>query len=245
MLSLEDKIIVVTGGSGLLGQIIVDYLKNSNAIVISVDIHQKKVDSHNRLTDLTDALQVAQVIKDIVKDFGCIDGWVNNAYPRTADWGTKFEHIPVESWRKNVDMHMNSYFICCQYVLEQMKTQGSGAVINMSSIYGTVGPDFTVYEGTDMTMPAAYSAIKGGIVNLTRYLASYYGKHNITVNCVSPGGIFDNQNPIFVENYEKKVPMKRMGASTDIAPSVAFLLSDGARYITGHNLIIDGGWSAI
>jgi NAD(P)-dependent dehydrogenase (short-subunit alcohol dehydrogenase family) len=96
-----------------------------------------------------------------------------------------------------------------------------------------------------MTMPAAYSAIKGGIVNFTRYLASYYGKYNVRVNCISPGGIFDKQNSDFVKAYEEKVPMRRMGLPDDIAPAATFLISDDAKYITGQNLIIDGGWTAI
>ena len=126
-----------------------------------------------------------------------------------------------------------------------MKSQNSGSIINMGSIYGVVGNDFTIYEGTKLTSAAAYSAIKGGIINFTRYLASYFGKYNIRANCVSPGGIFDNQNEVFVKNYEHKVPMKRMGSPDDIAPSIAFLLSDDSKYITGQNLIIDGGWTII
>jgi NAD(P)-dependent dehydrogenase (short-subunit alcohol dehydrogenase family) len=142
-------------------------------------------------------------------------------------------------------MHLNGYFLCCQNVLAQMKKQNSGSFINMASIYGVVGPDFTVYEGTPIGNPAGYAAIKGGIINLTRYLASYYGKYNVRVNCISPGGIFDNQHEIFLANYNKKVPMKRMGTPEDIAPSASFLMSDESSYITGHNLIIDGGWTAI
>jgi NAD(P)-dependent dehydrogenase (short-subunit alcohol dehydrogenase family) len=117
--------------------------------------------------------------------------------------------------------------------------------VNISSIYGSVGPDFTVYDGTEMTMPAAYAAIKGGVVNLTRYLAAYYGPYGVRINCVSPGGIFDQQPQSFVSAYEKKVPMRRMGIPEDIAAPVAFLLSDEAAYITGHNLMVDGGWTAI
>jgi NAD(P)-dependent dehydrogenase (short-subunit alcohol dehydrogenase family) len=96
-----------------------------------------------------------------------------------------------------------------------------------------------------MTMPAAYSAIKGGLINFTKYLASYTGKYKVRVNCVSPGGIFDNQPKSFVTNYEKKVPLQRLGTPGDIAPAIAFLLSDESLYITGHNLVIDGGWTAI
>jgi NAD(P)-dependent dehydrogenase (short-subunit alcohol dehydrogenase family) len=126
-----------------------------------------------------------------------------------------------------------------------MILKGNGSIINMASVYGMVGPDFGVYNGTGMTMPAAYSAIKGGLINFTRYLASYLGQHNIRVNAVSPGGIFDSQNPVFVENYNKRVPMGRMGNAEDISPVVVFLLSDEAKYITGQNIAVDGGWTCI
>ena len=117
--------------------------------------------------------------------------------------------------------------------------------VNFGSIYGVCGNDFTVYEGTQMTSAAAYPAIKAGIINFTRYLASYIGHKGIRANCVSPGCVFDNQNPIFVENYSHRSPLKRMARAEEMAPAVSFLLSDGASYITGHNLMVDGGWSAI
>jgi NAD(P)-dependent dehydrogenase (short-subunit alcohol dehydrogenase family) len=126
-----------------------------------------------------------------------------------------------------------------------MIKQGFGSIINMTSIYGVVGNDFTIYEGTEIKTAAPYAAIKGGLINLTRYLASAYGKNNIRFNCVSPGGIFDNQNPKFVKAYENKVPLKRMGNPNDIAPVVSFLLSDDSKYITGQNIIVDGGWTCI
>ena len=126
-----------------------------------------------------------------------------------------------------------------------MLLSNSGSIVNIASIYGVVGPDFNIYEGTTMTMPAAYSAIKGGLISFTKYLASYLGPNNIRVNAVSPGGIFDNQNPIFVNNYNNKVPLRRMGNPDDIIPAIIFLLSEDAKYITGQNLIIDGGWTSI
>jgi NAD(P)-dependent dehydrogenase (short-subunit alcohol dehydrogenase family) len=115
----------------------------------------------------------------------------------------------------------------------------------MTSIYGVVGNDFSIYEGTKIKTAPAYSAIKGGLINLTRYLASAYGRQNIRFNCVSPGGIFDHQDEKFVRAYESKVPLKRMGNPDDIAPVVSFLLSDDSKYITGQNIIVDGGWTSI
>ena len=245
MIDLKNKVIVVTGGSGLLGKTIVAYLQQCNAIPVVADIAADVSKENNFHLDITNESSVNKLIADVVAKHKKIDGWVNNAYPRTKDWGNKVEDINFESWRKNVDMHLNGYFLCSQKVLEQMKKQKSGSLVNMASIYGVVGPDFTVYEGTPMTMPAAYSAIKGGLINLTKYFASYFGEYNVRVNAVSPGGVFDDQPKTFVDNYNKKVPLKRMAKSEDIAPSVAFLLSDEASYITGHNLIVDGGWSIV
>jgi NAD(P)-dependent dehydrogenase (short-subunit alcohol dehydrogenase family) len=245
MFSLKNKVIVVTGGNGLLGKQIVSSLRENGAIAIAADITFTQKGENDIIIDITDENSVTNGINEIVKKYNKIDGFVNNAYPRTKDWGDKLEEIKLESWRNNVDMHLNGYFLCCKVVLEQMKKQGFGSLINMSSIYGLVGPDFTVYEGTEMTMPAAYSAIKGGINNLTRYLASYYGAYQIRVNTVSPGGIFDNQPEKFVNNYNKKVPMKRMGSPKDIVSAIYYLLTDESSYVTGHNLIVDGGWSII
>jgi NAD(P)-dependent dehydrogenase (short-subunit alcohol dehydrogenase family) len=245
MFSIKDKVIVVTGGNGLLGKEMVSTFREYGAITISVDLNFDNKGQDDYEMDITNEESVKNVVNSIIEKYNKIDGWVNNAYPRTKDWGNKFEDILLESWRKNVDMHLNGYFICCQIVLKQMKLQGFGSLINMSSIYGLVGPDFTIYSGTEMTMPAAYAAIKGGLNNFSRYLASYYGEYQIRVNTVSPGGIFDNQPESFVNNYNNKVPLRRMGSPKDIVSSVFYLLTDETSYITGHNLIVDGGWSII
>ncbi len=245
MRTLEGKIIVVTGGAGLLGKEIVSYLRSKGAIVISADIKQDGDDPHSRSLDIGSESSIQGLVDTLIKEFGRVDGWVNNAYPRTSDWGNKLEDTPLESWRKNVDMHLNGYFICSKIILEQMKKQGSGSLISMASIYGMVGPDFTIYEGTTMTTPPAYAAIKGGLINFSRYLAAYYGPFNVRVNCVSPGGIFDHQAESFVQNYTRKVPLRRLGTPGDISPAIAFLLSDDSAYITGHNLVVDGGWTSI
>jgi NAD(P)-dependent dehydrogenase (short-subunit alcohol dehydrogenase family) len=246
MFRLENKIIIVTGGSGLLGMAILDYIAKEKGIAINADINVETCLEEGKIfCDITDDASIQQVIEAVIEKFQRIDGLVNNAYPRTTDWDASFEEVSPNSWRKNVDIQMNSCFVFSQMVLKQMRKQKNGSIVNVSSIYGVVGNDFSVYEGTNMTSPAAYSAIKGGIINFTRYLASYFGKYGIRVNSVSPGGIFNNQNPIFVKNYENKVPLKRMAKPEDIAPSIGFLLSDESSYITGHNLIVDGGWTCI
>ena len=243
---LNNKIIIVTGGNGLIGKDIVREIKEKGGFCINIDINH---DSTNDLSllkgDITSTNSINKCLELIFDKYKRIDGLVNNAYPRTSDWGTKYEDVKYDSWKANIDFQLNSYFYVSQQVSKIMIKQKSGSILNIASVYGSVGPDFSVYHNTEMTMPVAYSAIKGGIINLTRYLASYLGKYNINVNTVSPGGIYDNQNPVFVNNYNNKVPMKRMGLAKDISPSVAFLLSDGAKYITGQNIIIDGGYTAI
>lgn len=243
---LKNKIIIVTGGNGLLGKSIISRIKEEGAFCINLDVnHETSADFSTVKCDITKSDSVDQAIENIFNKYGQIDGLVNNAYPRTDDWGNKFEDIKFDSWQKNIDYQLNSYFYITQKVISYMKSRNQGSIVNMASVYGIVGPDFSVYEGTEMTMPAAYAAIKGGIVNFTRYLASYFGKNNIRVNAVSPGGVFNNQPDQFVKNYSGKVPLQRMAVPDDISPCVVFLLSDDASYITGQNIAIDGGWTAV
>ncbi len=247
-MKLNDKIIIVTGGNGLIGQAIINHLFCKGAFVINVDIADTSVveSSFYYKCDITDAEAVREMVIMVVEKFKRIDGLVNNAYPRTKDWGNVFENVSLDSWKQNVDMQLSSCFHLSQLVLAEMKANRSGSIVNIASIYGIVGNDFSLYEEVEgMTSPVAYSAIKGGIINLTRYLASYFGPYSIRVNCVSPGGVFNNQAESFVRKFETKVPLRRMASPNDIAPSVAFLLSDDATYITGHNLVVDGGWTAI
>ena len=237
---------MVTGGSGLIGQEIVSHIKAKGAVPVNLDIRPCEVEGVVEVKcDVTRTDDLVSAVEYVKEEYGSIDGLVTSAYPRTEDWGFAFEDIRPESMKKNMEWQLGSNFLLNQQVLKHMRQQGSGSVVNIASAYGVVGNDFTIYEGTDMNPPAAYPAIKGGIINLTRYLASLYGQYNVRVNCVSPGGIFDHQPEPFVRAYEKKTPLKRMGRPDDIAPAVWFLLSDDAKYITGHNLIVDGGWTAI
>jgi len=244
--NLNGKIIVITGGNGLLGKSIIKDILNAKGIAINLDItHDTNLNKKRIYCDISNSISIDNAIKLIIQKYGRIDGWINNAYPRTPDWNNKFENISIDSWKINIDLQLNSLFICCQKVLKIMKKQKFGNIINIASIYGIVGPDFNLYQNLEITMPAAYSAIKGGVINFTKYLASYYGKYNIRINCVSPGGIINNQNKNFIKRYESKVPLKKMAKADQVSPAIIFLVSDSASYITGHNLIVDGGWTII
>ncbi|MBF0103988.1 MAG: SDR family oxidoreductase [Deltaproteobacteria bacterium] len=244
--SCKNKNAVVFGGLGLIGTEITKALAEFGAVVHCVDIkepHEKIDRVIYYSTDIRDEAAIKDTLKNIIAHAGQIHILVNCAYPRTSDWGTKFEDIPYTSWNKNFEYQMGTCFVACQIVAEHMKQHRNGSIVNIGSTYGVVGPDFAIYEGTKMTMPAAYAAIKGGIINFTKYLATYYARDNIRVNCLSPGGIFDHQAEAFVKKYEAKTPLGRMGTPQEMAAAVVFLASDAASYVTGHNLMVDGGWT--
>jgi len=254
--SLKGKKAVVVGGAGLIGKEVVAALAQAGARVVIADIDGKSakslVDKHkdNSLSveyyplDVSDLDILKSKLIDIFKKLKGFDVWVNCAYPKTKDFACPVENITLESWQKNIDMHLNSYSLLSKYAAELMKKTG-GSIINFGSIYGVVGNDPRLYEGTKITTSMAYTAIKGGIVNVGRYLAAYFGKYNIRVNTVCPGGVFNNQDPVFVKKYSERTPLKRMALPQDIAPVVLFLASDAASYITGATIMVDGGWTCI
>jgi len=255
--SLKGKIAFVSGGAGLLGSEVSKNLASAGARTVILDINKSKAEtlkeeivkagfnSEYEYFDIAETGNIEANINALLKKYKTANIWVNAAYPRTEDWGKPLEEIDVNSWRKNIDMHLNGYFFSAQKIAEHMKKQNGGSIINFASIYGIVAPDFSVYKNTKMTMPAAYSAIKGGIINFTKYLAAYYGKYNIRVNAVSPGGVYDTQPESFVSSYNEKTPLGRMANKEDIAGAIIYLASDASNYVTGHNLVVDGGWSIV
>ena len=245
---LKDKIIVITGGSGLIGGAIIESLIEHGASVVNLDLHPSKKMSGQMdfiECDICDYKASKKAINHVIRKYSRIDGLINNAYPRTEDWGSSFDVISPKSWETNVNWQLNSHVSITKHVIQIMKKQKEGSIVFMTSIYGMVGNDMTLYEGTGISTAPPYSAIKGALINFSKYLAAAYGEHGVRVNCVSPGGVYDQQDQKFVDQYEKRVPLRRMANPEDISPSISFLISDEAKYITGHNLVVDGGWTSI
>ena len=188
--------------------------------------------------------EVNNLIGFAVEKFSKIDVFINCSWPKTDDWLENVEQVSYESIKKNLADHLGGYFLCTQKMALQMKKQNKGSIINFSSIYGLVGPNFSIYDGTEMTCPPAYPLIKGGIVTMTKYFASYFAKYNIRVNCISPGGIFNHQNPKFVQKYAQLTPLGRMGQPNELVGVSLLLSSDASSYMTGECILADGGWTA-
>jgi len=255
---LSNNVVVITGGAGLIGRGFVKAVAENGGTVIIADIDKlsgsnAEVELATELgtdriefleTDITSRESITSMLDVILRKHQKIDALVNNAYPRNSHYGRKFEDVTYEDFCDNMNLHLGGYFLMSQEVSRVMMKQKSGAIINIASIYGFMAPRFDLYESANFTSPVEYSAIKGGLLSLTKYLASYLGKHDIRVNAISPGGVHDNQPEAFVEKYCRKTVIgNRMAESDDLTGALIFLLSDASRYITGQNIVVDGGWS--
>ena len=220
MFSMKNKKIYVAGGSGLIGAQIVKTLTACGGDVCNVDIAPD--------ADIRADLTLGKTIWDII-DRGRIDVWVNCTYPKEDHW-----------------KHLHAFNLSTHLIADHMVDRGiKGSIINIASIYGIVGPKPNMYKNTDVRItPIGYSMAKGGIISLSRTVACEVGQYGVRVNCVSPGGVFDNQDPKFVERYVDNVPLGRMATPEDVANTVLFLASDEASYITGQNIVVDGGLSS-
>jgi NAD(P)-dependent dehydrogenase (short-subunit alcohol dehydrogenase family) len=253
--SLENKIIVVTGGAGAIGTSFVRGIAERGGIAVVADINLEDAKSlanemlkhghqiHAVQLDITNVDSIADLIAELRNRHGRIDAVVNNAYPRNKQYGRKLEDVLYADFCENVNTHLGGYFLVAQQFCIAFKAQGYGNVINMSSIYGSMAPRFEVYDGTIMTMPVEYAAIKSAIEHLTRYFAQYFKGTGIRINCLSPGGILSNQPADFLSAYNKHCASKGMLDASDLVETLLFLLSDGSRHMTGQNLLIDDGYS--
>jgi NAD(P)-dependent dehydrogenase (short-subunit alcohol dehydrogenase family) len=251
LFDLSGDVVVVTGGGGLLGTEVCQAIDRHGGTTIVAEYDKQRGRDvaaqldHGEFVrlDITDPASIDAVCDHVFSEYHRLDGLVNLAYPHTDDYGQAFESVDKDDLIENISLHLGGYYAMTRTaVLRMLEYECQGSIVNFSSIYGMQAPDFSIYDGTIMTSPVEYSVLKAGVLNFTRYLASYLGADGIRANSVSPGGVFDDQPEGFVENYQRNVPLGRMAEPEDISGAVVYLLSDAASYVTGHNLVVDGGW---
>jgi len=262
--SLKNKTAIVTGACGLIGKEHCNALSEAGANVIVADIDIDKCSKFAKSlsnesigieVDVTNPDSIKELKNIVLEEFGHIDILVNNAAindmfenPKAAAEQSKFENYPLELWQKSVDVNLTGVFLCSQILGTEMAKQNSGSIINIASTYGISAPDQSLYIKQDGTQsffkPPAYSATKGAVIMFTKYLAAYWGKNSVRVNALTPGGVENNQDEYFIEKYSARTPLGRMAKPTDYKGALIFLASDASNYMTGTNLVVDGGWTA-
>lgn len=258
-------VVLITGVSGQLGSEYARAFLNRNAKVAGIDIDKSSL-SERLLTDhpenflffsadITKRASLESVLVEIKRVFGVPNVLINNAAIDSPPFASPqengpFEEYPEESWDKVLDVNLKGTYLCCQVFGAAMASSLGGSIINVASIYGLVAPDQNLYEyrrerGEIFYKPVAYSASKSGILNLTRYVAAYWAKKRVRVNSLTIAGVFRDQESEFLDAYCSRIPVGRMANQDEYNGSVIYLASEASRYMTGHNLVVDGGWTAI
>ena len=260
---LNERVVVLTGAAGLLGRQYTRALVDAGAKIALLDSNSGGIRdlsrqyTHDALpiaVDVTDAEAVRGAINEVVKTFGRVDVLINNAaidpkFDRdaVADKHVTFEDFPLDAWNEALSVNVTGMFLCAQAVAKPMLAQNSGVIINVSSMYGMVGPDQRLYEqqgAAPAFKPVTYSVTKSAVYGLTKYLAAYWAGKNIRVNTLTLGGVENSQTPEFLERYAARTPMGRMARPDEYCGALIFLASDASSYMTGANLVVDGGWTA-
>lgn len=266
LFSLKGKNIVITGGLGYLGKECVKGFAQHGANLAIVDLDKKKTESFAKEVaeqynikaigiscDVSDEVEVQKMIEQVTNVLGNINVLFNNAATKSRNldaFFAPFEDYSHEEWKKIMSVNLDGMFLVAKNASKQMIKNGKGgSIIQTASIYGVVGPDHRIYNGSyflnhEINSPAVYSASKAGVIGLTKYLATYLAKHNIRVNTLTPGGLQTGQNEEFIHNYSNRVPLGRMGLVEEMVGAVIFMASDASSYMTGQNIIVDGGLTA-
>jgi NAD(P)-dependent dehydrogenase (short-subunit alcohol dehydrogenase family) len=265
LFDFSKEIVVITGVSGQLGNEYAHAFLQRGAVVCGLDVRHSvgseslAAEYHESFqffsTDILDKAALNRVLQSIQDRYGVPTALINNAAldsPPSSppEENGPFEDYPVSSWDKVMEVNVKGTFLCCQVFGGAMAGAGRGSIINISSIYGVVSPDQSIYEfrrrrGETFFKPVAYSASKSSILNLTRYLAVYWATKNVRVNTLTIAGVFNNQEQDFLDAYCGRIPVGRMAQADEYNGAVLFLASEASRYMTGSNLVIDGGWTAI
>jgi NAD(P)-dependent dehydrogenase (short-subunit alcohol dehydrogenase family) len=265
LFSLHQKTAIVTGALGLIGKKHCQALAAAGANVVVADIDSERAQQFARQLgeqhlgigiDVTNKASVISALGEILNTYDAIDILVNNAAindmfenPAMAKNLSAFENYPLEAFQRSLDVNVTGVFLCSQVFGSEMAEQGGGSIINIASTYGMVGPDQSIYrdERGEQTFykSAAYPVTKGAIINFTRFLAAYWGDKGVRVNTLSPGGVENGQNEFFIHNYSAKTLLGRMAKASDYQGALIFLASEASAYMTGANLVVDGGWTAI
>ena len=257
--SLENRRALITGGGGHLGGVAAEAILELGGSVILIDRDSGSLEMAKKrlaqvfpgqieivVVDLENVSERSDLKSLVNKEFGSLDILINNAAfvgdTKLTGWAVSFEEQDIDVWRRAIEVNLTASFHLAQLFSSDLKKSGHGSIVNIGSIYGVVGPDFRIYDDTQMGNPAAYAASKGGLIQLTRWLATTLAP-DIRVNVISPGGIFRSQPEVFVSRYEAKTPLRRMAREDDFKGAIAYLASNLSAYVTGQNLIVDGGWS--
>ena len=255
---LSGRRALITGATGGLGRVFADTLAELGADLILVDlpgsdfqtlnetlIQRWGVSVENHICDLENQSRREEMIKKLISSGLGLNILINNAaFVGASDlpgWGVPFENQSIDTWRRALEVNLTAVFDLSKGLSTLLRASKNGCIVNIASIYGMYGPDWSLYEGTSMSNPAAYAASKGGLIQLTRWLATTVSPE-VRVNAISPGGIFRNQPEEFVKRYEAKTPLGRMANEDDFRGAIAYHTSDLSRYVTGVNMAIDGGW---
>ncbi len=241
-MTLDRRVVVVLGGRGLLGRAFVDAIRDVGDLAISAS----RTTAGNDLdveVDVTSPDSVAAMFKQVHDQHGRIHAVVNSTFPRNQAFGSSFFEVTHDNFCDNVNQHLGSAFTVCQKAAAYFREYGSGHIVNVSSVYGVMAPRFELYADTPMTKEVEYSVCKAGIIHLTEYLAKYLKGQNIRVNCISPGGILDDQPRPFLDKYNACCSSKGMLDAKDVAGALMFLLAEGNRFVNGQNIVVDDGFT--
>lgn len=250
---VRDKVVIVTGGAGLLGRTFCQAIADNGGIAVvaeyEIAIAEKLCTSLENASivpaqvNITNKNSIKALIATISEKYGRIDALVNSAYPRNKNYGKHFFEVAYSDFCENVGMNLGGYFLTSQQFATYFEKQGYGNIINLASIYGVIAPRFEIYDNTPMTMPVEYTAIKSGLIHLTKYMAKYFKGKNIRVNTISLGGIEDKQPEPFLKAYKEFCLNKGMLNAKDISGTVLYLLSDLSEFVNGQNIVVDDGFT--